>query len=500
MGTSLLQNLRELWRALGYSMVSLQLAIWGAFFLVELLLLAAVPLSVTALGGMFYGIVAIYTPLALGIVFSPFIWGTIGTTATLVAQPGGEEGLSAKDALDKMSDWGKKSLENMLVYLVFFPPVFLVYLALGGAKGWVNEHLLFVLLLPTLLVFIRIEFPGGRLAFKVIGWGLMLLVIVLLVNGAVNITNHQVTAPAVALMQEYQQQLGQDVSKEEADLIQELIDKVKERGLQSLTPTEKKFWNEHWAAAQKTGSLKKRVETLVIEAEPSDPNWWKDHWHYALGAAAVVIALYWFFGRTTRRAAGEASAEGAHAPAKHTLSRLRGFIYLAIILWCGYSLYTGTGWPGTWYKNSKYVKEVDLTLTTLEDQELCFPAVRPGKWYVALPEQAKMAHPYVNVGGKYNKALGFYVRYPDGTAQQLSWLQNVRINGTRVGFDEQVEFDTKGCVKVSTAGPIRSKSGEPRTIACPTGRPDLCYGSPYPTPPTVVMRVSGTPWVVPNQN
>lgn len=453
MGTSLLQNLRELWRAFGYSMVSLQLAIWGAFFLVELLLLVAIPLSVTALGGVFYGIVAIYTPLALAIVFSPFIWGGIGTTATLVAQPGGEEGLSAKDALDKMSDWGKKSLETMLVYLVFFPPIFLVYLAMGGAKGWVNEHLLFVLLLPTLLVFIRIEFPGGRLAFRVIGWGLMLLVIGLLVTGAVNIANRQAIDPAVQEMQAYHDKQASNLKKDQQELVQLLINKVNETGVASLTPKQLKEWRyfEEQRAKQtpagRVTSLATQVVTDVAQAKPSDPNWWQAHWYLPILGVGVIIALVILY-RLFVRTAGGPDAE-AHASAHGTKKgvTLWGIVCLAFLGWCVFSYATETGWPGVNLREDMLPPhQTKIFLKNLSDQKVCDQGLKPGTWHVSFPREIYLAHPSQN--GRYDKVGGFYLLHK-GEMLRKSFLEDVWVNGVRTGWNEMVTVGPDHCFTVT---------------------------------------------------
>lgn len=453
MGTSLLQNLRELWRAFGYSMVSLQLAIWGAFFLVELLLLAAIPLSVTALGGVFYGIVAIYTPLALAIVFSPFIWGGIGTTATLVAQPGGEEGLSAKDALDKMSDWGKKSLETMLVYLVFFPPIFLVYLAMGGAKGWVNEHSLFVLLLPTLLVFIRIEFPGGRLAFKVIGWGLMLLVIGLLVIGAVNIANRQAIDPSVREVQTYLDEKAGEMKKDEQELAKLLINKVRKTGEDSLTKAQLDEWeNLKQRAVQQTPtgrvtSLATQIATDVANAKPSDPNWWQAHWYLPVLGVGVIIALAILYRLFVRTAGGPDT--GAHAsaetPAKKGVS-LWGIACLAFLGWCAFSYATATGWPGEYIANYGYTHQTKLYLKNLSDQKVCDQGLQPGTWHVSFPREINLVHPSQN--GRYDKVGGFYLLHK-GEMLRKSFLEDVWVNGVRTGWNETVTVGPDHCFTVT---------------------------------------------------
>lgn len=456
MGTSLLQNLRELWRAFGYSMVSLQLAIWGAFFLVELLLLAAVPLSVTALGGVFYGIVAIYTPLALAIVFSPFIWGGIGTTATLVAQPGGEEGLSAKDALDKMSDWGKKSLETMLVYLVFFPPIFLVYLAMGGAKGWVNEHLLFVLLLPTLLVFIRIEFPGGRLAFKVIGWSLMLLVIGLLVIGAVNIANRQTIDPAVQEMQAYHDKQASNLKKDQQELVQLLINKVNETGVASLTPKQLKEWRyfeeqrEKQTPAGRATTLATQVVTDVANAKPSDPNWWQTHWYLPASTIAIIVLVLWWFGRTPGTAGATPADAGAHASAGTAASQRTKWLWRLVVIsgaiWCGYSIYTEKGWPGEYIANYGYTHQSKLYLKDLKDQKVCDQGLQPGTWHVSFPREIYLAHPSQN--GRYDKVGGFYLLHK-GEMLRKSFLEDVWVNGVRTGWNEMVTVGPDHCFTVT---------------------------------------------------
>lgn len=382
MGTSILQSLREVWRAFGYSLISLQLLIWGAFVVVELLLLGAVPFSVTPFGGFLYGAVVIYTVLALGLVVSPFIWGAIGTTATIVAQPGGEEGLSAADAVDKIGTWGKASLERMLVWLIFWPPLYLIFLAIGGAKGMVLGNILFVLLLPTFLVFVRFEFPVGRLALRVVGWGMMLVIIAMFLYGGFNIVSRTVSDPVAQAIEEDAQKTDEEFTQATLSVYRRL--QAARKAGETLSPADQNRWEAIQrvygkqsgnqtlatasAAATQAGKFAGEVANEVID--PNRPVSSKSWWLIA-AAVAVIVLLTILIARRRPATVGATSTGAVSQTAK------RSWLFKALI-WEILTLAVGIWLYVLWISGPGYAEKAFLKIDDRQRQVLYYPTFPKG--------------------------------------------------------------------------------------------------------------------------
>lgn len=450
------------------------------------------------------GIIAmLYLYLILGalpILFAPAFWLIAGGLFALAGQFGREKGLSLKDAYEAVKEYGAPTVNTMGYVLLLALPIWFIAMALIDTKGIEKWFLFGLPLLPTTIYLVVKKWPDGETFNTVVRNTLLGIVLGILALGVWNTLNRQITDPAILLMQEYQAELAKGNETEKAGVIRDLIDKVKDTGVDSLDTEERKLWSRDWEKAKQTDSIKKRAETFVIEAKPTDAGWWQAHWHYVAGTVIAAIALYWFFGRGASPAG--ATPAGAHGSGstEHKPSAFRGLIYLIIILggiaWCTYSISIKDYWPGSYY----YEVKTDLVLNTIEDHEVCDSRIRPGKWFVTMPAQAGLAHPRVNLEGKNDLALQFYVRYPDGNTKPMSWLKDVRINGTIVGFNDQVQVRAGGCYTVSTTGTIRDKAlARVYGVECTTSDLRKCY---VPTPPTlaqVVVLFSGMPYEVPLQ-
>ncbi len=419
-------------------------------------------LSASGLGhvnGMFaflYLIVILTLPLNLT------FWEALSVAGFAAGQPGGTPGFSIKEGIDKVWKWATVLADKGSLYLIFWGVVPFLFLYEVDTSGLIGKMFYLLPLIPPMVYFWVKWSPNTRTAFAIVGYAITAAFVINISMGIISTVQRATTDPVVLRMQEYQAERAQGTETKDVEMIDSLIKKVDKHGIDSLTVDQRQYWDRIADEAAQTDSLKKRAETFVIEAKPTDASWWRAHWHYALGAVAITIGLYWFFGRGARTAGTTpAGAHGSTGSTERAPNRLRGWIYLGIIAWVGYSVFTQTGWPGTWVAEGGYQK----TKMVMIGSEAHGYRTIPQQLCGLMPDaELKFSSPKAQYdeGARrplpYRTRATFYTREANGSVNPMS-IANIMVNDTRMG--EKIHTDKNGCVTVSVYGPVATMLGGP---------------------------------------
>lgn len=192
----------------------------------------------------------------------------------------------------------------------------------------------------------------------------------------------------------------------------------------------------------------------------------------------------------------------ATTPASHGEAKPRSFLtwagkwfkwFLILVLvlvffgWCWYSFDQEVGYPWRFVANSGYRHPTQLAIFNLKDQRVCDPGLRPGRWKVDFPQERYWETAHVLGRGRPIRQEGFFVLYPDGQKDRLSFMGHVMINDIPTGTDERVTIDADKCFKVSIRTTVEAKRkavvyGNP---LC--SNPDACVASAVPKPGLVTL-------------
>lgn len=495
--TSIFDALTQLFTRWGIGLRYIQWCVAGVLGGYVGLAVLSVFLSSWGFQWLIWIFVAFYVFGVINLMASPFLWGGVAGAAYVRGQAGGQEGLSVEDGINTAKDWGVTAIKGTAKFLLFYGAVPFIWTALFQTKGWEEENLVALILLPTVIYFALVRWPNSQSVFNIIGYVLIAVVLVGVLGTIYNTVQRVTVDPATLEVQAYEEKLAKDQQAFAANLARKLRQKVEESGVQSLTEEEGKAWTtiRQRAHAQ---SQSGRVQALVAEvadAKPADANWWKARWYLpAAGAVLAIVVLLWWFGRTSTGTAGATpAAAGAPASAKTANPRTKWLwrlVILGVVGYLGWSISTEQGWAGEYVANETYEHHERIDLTNLADQRVCRPGLKPGDWYVSFPDEAAKAHRFQN--GRYQKALGFFVVY-NGGAKTMSFLEDVWINGVHAGLEEKVHVEPGGCFWVTPKATKLIKEtavvfGNPQ---CPTNNPDECFRSRVPMAAEVNILFAG---------
>lgn len=435
--------------------------------------------------------VAFYVFGVINLMASPFLWGGVAGAAYVRGQAGGQEGLSIEDGINTVQDWGTKAIKGTAKFLLFYGAVPFIWTALFQTKGWEQENLVVLILLPTVIYFSLVRWPNSQSVFNTIGYVLIAVVLVGILGTIYNTVSRKIVDPATLEVQAYEEKLTKDQQTFEAELARDLRKKVEAK--KALTAEEAKAWAtiRNRAHAQSNASRVQALVTTVADAKPTDARWWKEHWYLPAGAIAIIVLALWWFGRTTTGTAGATpTVAGAHASAETTnpvVKVLQWSLLLSVVGYLGWSIYNEEGWPGEYIAEATYTHHDTVEITSLADQRMCLPGLKSGNWYLSYPDEVMKEHRY---NGQLKKTAGFYAAWPGGQ-QQLSFTESVWINGVRSSVDEKVHVEPGGCFTITpkVAQAIKGVAviyGNPR---CAT--PDTCVRSTTPVPAQLNIFFSG---------
>lgn len=450
--TSIFDALTQLFTRWGIGLRYIQWCVAGVLGGYVGLAVLSVFLSSWGFQWLIWVFLAFYVFGVINLMASPFLWGGVAGVAYVRGQAGGQEGLSVEDGINTVKAWGITTIKGTAKFLLFYGAVPFIWTALFQTKGWEQENLVALILLPTVIYFALMRFPNSQSTFNAIGYVLMAVVLVGVLGTIYNTVNRVTVDPAVQEVQTYLNDEARNLKKDEQELAQLLINKVKKTGEGSLTSAQLDEWeNLKQRAVQETPAgrvttLATQVVTDVANAKPSDPNWWQAHWYLPVLGVGVIIALAILYRLFVRTAGGPDA--GAHASTHGTKKgvTLWGIVCLAFLGWCAFSYATATGWPGGYIANYGYTHQTKLYLKNLSDQKVCDQGLQPGTWHVGFPREIYLAHP--NQNGRYDKVGGFYILHK-GEMLRKSFLEDVWVNGVRTGWNETVTVGPDHCFTVT---------------------------------------------------
>ncbi len=437
--TSIIEALTQLFLRWGIGFRYVQWCVAGVLGGYVGLAVLSVFLSSWGFQWLIWIFVAFYIFGVINLMTSPFLWGTVAVAAYGRGQVGGQEGLSIEDGIKTVLNWGTKTIGWTAKFLLFYGAVPFIWTALFQTKGWEEENLVALILLPTVIYFTLVRWPNSQSVFNIIGYVLIAVVLVGVLGTIYNTVERRTTDPAAQAVLGYLDQVG-GVNKANDKLVAEsIISKLKAK--QALTADEEKAWDilrkEAEAQSLRPGSLKQKAEAFVENAKPTDKSWWKAHW-VTVGGIALAIAIGYFLFERMRGATAGAT------PAAAPTSKKGWLITLAVLLAIG-------GWVWSSIDDWRYERTLPLTIRDMSDQRLC--GIRPGSWRFSFPGEQRREND-ARIGR--SQAVGIFVRSQNGVVNRYSVVSNLMVNDTFSG-KEEVTVGSDGCVKVAFFSPAEFK-------------------------------------------
>lgn len=394
--------------------------------------------------------------IALPLLFSPAFWLIGGALLSIVAQFGGEKGLSFKDARAALREVGLPVLNTAGYILLLTVPIWFIAMTLINTKG-IEEWFLFGLpLLPTTIYLVVKKWPTGETFEAIARTTLLAIVIGILVLGVFNTIQRMVADPAAQVAMEHDSKEEQAKKANDLAVAKDIYGKLNRKV--PLTPTEKTILayleKEKVEQSLRPKDWKTKVEEFVGEAKPTEKVWWKTYWPLIGAIIIALVIAYWMFGRTARTVNGvvvttvATTSATAHA-GKRSWGWLLWLIPIAILGWVAYSYYTG---------EIGYKKTFTLVTSDLKCQEL--KGVKPGKRKFSFPREVAIEDA-IRMGKIRNEdnPQWRYVKIGSGDQQptRKDIADHLRVNDTIPG--EYLEVPDNGAVTVCHAYPdwIRDK-------------------------------------------
>lgn len=306
--------------------------------------------------------------VALPLLFSPVLWGVVGTFLALAGQFGGEKGLSIKDATAALEQYGKPLLSKVAYALLVAMPVWFMAMVLLNTKGMELVCIFIIPFLPTTIYLCLKRWPDGETFTAVVRTVMLVIVLGVLAWGIINTFSRGVSDPEVQVLQDYR---DEEAAKKSANLERQakrLVQKLKNGT--PLSPAEQELHQllEKRASGASGASgiqgAAGKVRQVVEQAKPDDVTWWKSHW-YIPAAAVLLLVLIIMLARKKTAVATTAGAAPKAAGSRIEIFSLTGWINiligLVLFLVVGYLWYGGPGWYET----------VSIPVTTMKDRKVC---------------------------------------------------------------------------------------------------------------------------------
>lgn len=480
---------------LGLKALWVQLGIWIGLVLVTMMGFGSVFLSAWGWEEVTAVFLVFYLIIILGVIYSPITWTGISGTAIVVGQPGGEKGFDINDGVNVLKRWAPIAQDKMGLVFVFWIPVWLLYTILFSTEGYVKENLFLFVLIPTLVYFAKDEWPTGKLVFRIAGYILVAIAVYVVGATAFKTVNRATVSPATLEVQAYEAKLAKNQQTDEAELARDLREMV-ESG-QKLTPAQQQAWStiRQQAHAQSNAGRVEALVTEVADAKPTDAKWWKSHWYLPAGAILAIVLLFWWFGRTPGTAGATPAGAGAHASAGTTTNPRTKWLWRLVILlvigWGSYSIYTEEGLPGEYIANATYTHHDKVEIENFRDKRVCLKGLKSGDWYLSYPDEVRKEH---NVNSHLKHQAGFYAAWTGGQ-KQMSFSEDIWINGIRADVDEKVHVEAGGCFTITPkvtqvieqTGLVYGNPDCATLIA-----PNVCARSQIPRPAVLKVFFSGS--------
>lgn len=440
--------LSQLFTRWGINLRYAQLAVNATLIGYAALAVLSVFLSSWGLQWVIWIFLAVYVIGALNILFSPFVWGGLVATAYVRGQVGGQEGLSIEDGFNTVRDWGIRGFDAGAKFLLFYGAVPFIWTALFQTKGWEQENLVALILLPAVIWFALKRFPGSESVRNIIGYTIMAVVVAVIIGTIWSTANRVITDPAMLEMQAYEEQLVKDQKSEEAILARDLRKKVEAK--EALSEKELRVWNTMRRLAKEEGIKGRagKLATEVLDGQATNPSWWKQNWLWIAGGALALFIAYRFFFTTPQVVGGTSPA----TPRKS--GSLWTWVILGLIGWSVYSINQGVGQPGKWWAEMSYDDHpIPVYIANFQPQVVCgLPAERKlraddlGQWEM---ENTR--------NGANRMRAGFWYKEAGTGAFQHASVTLVRVNETLLG--QVFQTDARGCVTIDVVVSDADRAG-----------------------------------------
>lgn len=364
--TSIFDALTQLFTRWGIGLRYIQWCVAGVLGGYVGLAVLSVFLSSWGFQWLIWIFLAFYVFGVMNLLASPFLWGGVAGAAYVRGQVGGQEGLSVEDGINTVKDWGGKAIKGTSKFLLFYGAVPFIWTALFQTKGWEQENLVALIVLPTVIYFSLVRWPDSQSVFNTIGYVLIAAVLVGVLGTIYNTVQRSMADPSTLILLEHQQVREREAIEREARVAKDLQAQL-DRG-EAFTAEQKAVWRyleqKRQAQSLRLKDMKSNVEQFVGEANPTDKSWWKQHW-LLIGALVVGSIILVVYGRK-KFAGGSGSAGAAHAAPAGGHTTKKGWVgkIIVILLLAGFGYLYLTDQIG-------YSKTIDVSIADLSDQEVC---------------------------------------------------------------------------------------------------------------------------------
>ena len=248
------------------------------------------------------------TLVALPLLFSPALWQVGGGILVIAGQFGGERGISLKDAMTALKEYGTPLLNKAGYVLLLALPIWFFAMLLIDTRGIELWFVFGLPLLPTVIYLCVRRWPNGETFEAAVRTTLLVVVLGILGWGIINTLQRGVTDPAVQEVQEYHATIEEQRLEDERKLAKLLRSKL-EAGTK-LTTQEQQAW-DILNRKEQTQSITAQATQFVAGAKVTDGGWWQNHWLAVVGTIALAFIGY----RLLKRKSAPAGVATTTAPA-----------------------------------------------------------------------------------------------------------------------------------------------------------------------------------------
>lgn len=311
--------------------------------------------------------------VALPLLFSPVLWGIVGTFLSLVGQFGGEKGLSIKDATAALNEHGKPLLNKVAYALLVAMPVWFLAMVLLNTKGMELVYIFVIPFLPTTIYLCLKRWPDGETFTAVVRTVMLVIVLGVLAWGIVNTFSRGVSDPEVQVFQDYR---DEEAAKKTANIERQakrLVEKLKNGT--PLSPAEQELHQlleKRASGASGTSGVQGaagKVRQVVEQAKPSDLDWWTAHWYIPAGLLALLVLV----AVLARKKSGATGTTGASQGSGHGILTPHWWLDLLIGTLIVLALYL------FWYNGPGWYETVSIPVTSMKERKVCLLRDLPSK-------------------------------------------------------------------------------------------------------------------------
>ncbi len=309
--------------------------------------------------------------VALPLLFSPVLWGIVGTFLSLVGQFGGEKGPSIKDATAALDEYGKPLLNKVAYALLVAIPVWFMAMVLLNTKGMELVYIFVIPFLPATIYLCLKRWPDGETFTAVVRTVMLVIVLGTLAWGIFNTVNRGVSDPEVQVLQDYR---DEEAAKKTANIERQakrLVQKLKNK--EPLSPAEQELQQlllkKMEGSASGVQGAATKARQVIEQAKPSDMDWWTAHWYIPAGLLALLVLV----AVLARKKSGATGTTGTSQSSGHGILTSHWWLDTILAFLLAMAVYL------LWYMGPGWYETVSIPVTSMKERKVCLLRDLPNK-------------------------------------------------------------------------------------------------------------------------